>query len=56
MELKPKKKVESCPTSGVECEFCKKPLLFNRLEARVSGPCQLENCPAGSRMATAVAA
>ena len=45
-----------CPASsvGAECEFCKKPLLFNRLEARVK-PCQLENCPVSS-VATAIAA
>ena len=53
------RRAAACPASAAaECEFCKKPLLFNRLEARVR-PCRLENCPvaaAVSPVATAVAA
>ena len=55
---------KKCPTTvGSECEFCKKPLLFDRLEARTAVtsrnrrmPCQMENCPAESLVASAVAA
>ena len=57
---------KKCPTTvGSECEFCKKPLLFDRLEARTAAvssnrnrmmPCQMENCPAESMVASAVAA
>ena len=61
MELRPRRSAKSaCPTAvGSECDFCKRPLHFDRLEARVSRPCQLENCPAAaavSNVATAVAA
>ena len=66
LELRPKKPAEkTCPTTvGSECEFCKKPLLFDRLEARTAVsssrirmmPCQMENCPAESLVASAVAA
>jgi len=64
LELRPRtagtaRRAAACPASAAaECEFCKKPLLFNRLEARVR-PCRLENCPvaaAVSPVATAVAA
>ena len=64
LELRPKKPAEkTCPTTvGSECEFCKKPLLFDRLEARTAAvsrirmPCQMDNCPAESMVASAVAA
>ena len=40
------KKANRCPQGGETCNYCQKPLLFEQLEARVSGlNCQKVNCP-----------
>ena len=34
-----------CPQGGEECIYCKKPVLFEKRQARTSKECTIPNCP-----------
>ncbi len=51
LELKPRPSPSSeCPTGAPQCDYCRRPMHFDRLEARVK-PCQKAECPAAGSVA-----
>ena len=45
LPLKPRIRNNGCPQGGEHCTFCRKPMLFEKHEARFKEQCNIPNCP-----------